>query len=193
MVSAENIIECPQLEFLELEWLYNSNSWRSGSCVIPDFGKDIRPTVVTIHLWSNGPSFRDLFAWIKCCIDRLPFPNLIEVLKIHIKKYTGIRDDPLPTILDYETLSRVLQPLCKDGVLRTIAWEVSMDGNHFLNVKPDSARESAKLKAGLAALSPANISDLQFIMDRTQFSTWMSRRAITAAAYIDTHMANSVQ
>ncbi len=111
----------------------------------------------------------------QCCIDRLPFPNLIQVPKIHIKKYTGIRDDPLPTILDYETLSRALRPLCKDGLLRTITLEVSMDGNHYLNDKPDSARESSKLKAGLAALLPANISDLQFIMDRTHFSTWMSR------------------
>ncbi|KAF4600491.1 hypothetical protein EYR38_005120 [Pleurotus pulmonarius] len=33
MVSAEGIIECPHLEYLELEWFYNPDSWR-GACVV---------------------------------------------------------------------------------------------------------------------------------------------------------------
>ncbi|KAJ8697501.1 hypothetical protein PTI98_004302 [Pleurotus ostreatus] len=192
MLSAENIIECPHLKQLELYWLYNVvDSWgtppwipdsltelvlSSGAgCLLPNFGKTIRPSVVTITLWSNGHSFRDLFTWIKDCIDRLPFPNLIQVLKIHIQKFSDVRagGDPLPQILDYEMLSQALQPLCKNGALTSITLDISTDGNH--DVGTYSARESAKVKAGLAGLLPANISDPRFIMDRTQFSTWTHR------------------
>ncbi|KAF7433726.1 hypothetical protein PC9H_005691 [Pleurotus ostreatus] len=176
MLSAENIIECPHLKQLELYWLYNVvDSWGGAGCLLPNFGKTIRPSVVTITLWSNGHSFRDLFTWIKDCIDRLPFPNLIQVLKIHIQKFSDVRagGDPLPQILDYEMLSQALQPLCKNGALTSITLDISTDGNH--DVGTYSARESAKVKAGLAGLLPANISDPRFIMDRTQFSTWTHR------------------
>lgn len=139
----------------------------SARCALPNLGKTIRPSVVTISLWGNGSPFRDFFAWIKGCIDRLPFPDLIEVLKIHIKRFAGIRtsvDSLLPEIPDYEMLSRILQPLCNDGALKTIALNVTtiIDGDH--DVAPDSARESVKLNAAFAGLLPANVSDVRFIV-----------------------------
>ncbi|KAG9219640.1 hypothetical protein CCMSSC00406_0006038 [Pleurotus cornucopiae] len=196
MLSAENIIECRCLQYLELQWLHDTDSWNmppwipaslsefalisSSRCALPNFGQTIRPSVVKVTLFGNYGPLSGLFTWIKDCIDRLPFPNLIKVLKISILKSfstpTGV-DGFLPETSDYEMLSRFLQPLWRDGVLENFALTIitSIDGDH--DVAPDSARESVKLNAAFAGLLPANVSDVRFIVGE-QFNFRMTRATV---------------
>ncbi|KAJ8697499.1 hypothetical protein PTI98_004301 [Pleurotus ostreatus] len=183
MLSAENIIECRRLQYLELQWLRDTHSWNmppwipvsssefalisSSRCALPNLGQTIQPSVVKITLFGSYGRFPGLFTWIKDCIDRLPFPNLIKVFSICIQKSFSTRtgvDGFLPETSDYEMLSRFLQPLWKDGVLENFALTIIIDGDH--DVAPDSARESVKLDTAFAGLLPANVSDVRFIVGK---------------------------
>ncbi len=139
----------------------------STRCPLPNFGQVIQPSVVTISLFGNGPFF-DHFTWIKNCLDRLPFPNLIQVFEIRILKYLGPPtpvNDFLPATSDYEMMSQSLQPLWGASSVKNIAVTITVTFDGEPDVVPDSALESAKLKPGFARLLPATVSDMRFVVN----------------------------
>ncbi|KAF7431062.1 hypothetical protein PC9H_006780 [Pleurotus ostreatus] len=94
LVRFSAFIECPNLKSLVAEWPedWDLPPWCSTNfsdleilvdtdCSLPNFGKAIRPSAFTIDIIGLG-SILEIATWIKDCINRLPFPDLVRQLTI---------------------------------------------------------------------------------------------------------------
>lgn len=153
-----------------------------AECPVPEFRSAIRPSIVTLKL-SGYIVYADAFAWIRDCVNRLPFPKLVEKLIINITTISDpyfpdgpADDDPTgglcPQISDYEVLSHCLQQLREEGALKAVVLDIRMEVDFSeisINIEGDSnlvdePREQAKLEAGLKPLVQANVLDADFTL-----------------------------
>lgn len=116
-----------------------------------------------------------MFTWANDCIDRLPFPELIQKLTIGItNRFTtphSNTEELLPQPSDYAMLFRFLQQLCVSGRLKSIVlWiTVSVDlVEGILDV--DEGLQVTKLETGFAELLNKKVLDVHFTLERTLFA-----------------------
>ncbi|KAF7419702.1 hypothetical protein PC9H_002294 [Pleurotus ostreatus] len=129
-------IKCPNLEYVEIVQLtsgyWNIPRWIpanlselilsvSPTAIIPDIGAAICPSALTINILcpSEAPRLSSI-AWIGDCINRLPFPNRLRGVAIHIDPL-GWGGQSYPEPIHYEALHRIIQPLHDHGALKKIS------------------------------------------------------------------------
>ncbi|KAJ8697502.1 hypothetical protein PTI98_004303 [Pleurotus ostreatus] len=186
MLEFKSFIDCPNLECLTARYHYepwNLPPWIPDElselelyavpeCNIPDFGGAIRPSVLTVNL-SGDVSYLELFAWIKNCIDSLPFPGTIQSLTINVTNNHFLDDHSeglYPTPLEYEELSHFLYKLYEQGGLEGITLSITIDVNSRASdaeLYMDEARELAKLETSFAPLVEENVLDMEFLLQRS--------------------------
>lgn len=135
---------------------------------VPILGKIIQPVLLAIRISGFNP-YPIFTSWIQECINRLPFPNHLRQLNIHIGQL-GMRSEVLyPQPSDYETILHILQQLLSYDTLESI------DLSIVITMEPhtcpvwdagDQAREASKLLVVLGPLLEVKVLHARFIFQR---------------------------
>lgn len=90
-------------------------------------------------------------AWIKNCIDHLPFSKHLRQLNIRIKTYAVSQKFAYPTLRDYEDLYRIIEPLHERGALKRVGIEFISEP-HDVEASCSSELEVARVQEAFAPL-----------------------------------------
>ncbi|KAG9224201.1 hypothetical protein CCMSSC00406_0004700 [Pleurotus cornucopiae] len=168
MLRLEALIECPNLNSLVARWPmhWNVPPWCpphfselditvDTSVYLPDFGKVIQPSAFTINISGFGPISR-LTTWIKNCINRLPFPDLLHRLTINAD-ITEVNEKEFEVFYrEIANLFRFLQQIRDlgrlEGIIIVIYMPIEGVGGTPDTLAEAQARESAKLEEVLGTL-----------------------------------------
>ncbi|KAF9495851.1 hypothetical protein BDN71DRAFT_1506386 [Pleurotus eryngii] len=112
---------------------------------VPHFGKDVRPSRLTINVFKLA---RDLFH-TEDCIDQLPFPNNIRELTIKLNAYPHWQQLRYSTLEDLKNLCYVIQPLHHDGGLKQLKLDILTES---WPCPADTTKEISKVQEAFAPL-----------------------------------------
>lgn len=168
-------IECPNLKSLVAEWPkgWGLPPWCSTNfsdlyilvdtdCDLPNFGKAIRPSAFTIDIIGLG-SILELATWIKDCINRLPFPDLVRQLTISADIYEANEQDFKTFYCEIANLVCFLQQIRDLGGLEGMSISIKVPFGCVGDILTDmqvQARELAKLEEALGPLLKSGGLDL---------------------------------